>query len=165
MNIIFNSKVLKKLNKLCFKAWFVCLLFFFGMSYAQREDFKTLVEKATKGDMEAQVRLATNYEKGIGVPQSFPKAVAWYEKAAEEGDVKSQTKLGLCYYYRKGVVQSYEKAAYWFQKAAEQGYAEAQSKLGVCYHKGQGVKQSDEQAVLWFQKAADQDLFFYSVML
>ena len=156
MNIIFNSKVLKKLNKLFFKVLFVYLLFFFGMSYSQREDFKTLVEKATKGDMEAQVRLATNYEKGIGVPQSFPKAVAWYEKAAEQGDVKSQTKLGLCYYYRKGVVQSYEKAAYWFQKAADQDFAEAQSFLGYCYYKGLGVAQSDSDAVLWYEKAANQ---------
>lgn len=83
--------------------------FFFGMSYSQREDFKTLIEKATVMIWKLKCVWQLIMKKVLEYPQSFLKLLLGYEKAAEQGDVKSQTKLGLCYYYRKGVVHSLMK--------------------------------------------------------
>jgi TPR repeat protein len=35
------------------------------------------------------------YEGGIGVPQSYAKAVAWYQKAADQGNANAQENLSI----------------------------------------------------------------------
>ena len=65
------------------------------------------------------------YKNGLGVEQSYEKAVEWYLKAAEQGLADAQNNLGNMYYTGTGVEQSYEKAVEWWQKVAEQGYATA----------------------------------------
>ena len=99
----------------------ITLLFCFLLcirSYTQNADIKTLIAKASKGDIEAQAYLALCYEKGTGVAQSYQKAAMWYESAANKGHAKAQTKLGLLIYKGQGVPQSYKKAAEWFERAA-----------------------------------------------
>ena len=101
-------------------ALLLCLLCCSG-AFGQRDDIKTLLAKASKGDIDAQAYLAFCYEKGNNVPQSYPKAVLWYESAAKKGNAKAQTKLGLLTYKGLGTTQSYAKAAEWFERAANQG--------------------------------------------
>ena len=51
----------------------ITLLFCFLLcirSYTQNADIKTLIAKASKGDIEAQAYLALCYEKGTGVAKS-----------------------------------------------------------------------------------------------
>jgi TPR repeat protein len=46
-----------------------------------------LLERALKGDSEAQIDLAKGYEGGrVGLPQDFAQAAHWYLEAANRGD-------------------------------------------------------------------------------
>ena len=73
-------------------------------------------------------------KNGLGVQQSYEKAVKWYTKAAKQGHVKAQYNLGNCYLNRRGIEQDYkyaeEDALEWYTEAAKQGYAPAQCMLG-----------------------------------
>ena len=120
---------------------FICM-FGFVWGYSQTQDIKTLIAKAEKGDAKAQYNLGICYYNGKGVERSYPKAVEWYEKAANQGLADAQYNLGNCYYNGLGIEESFEKAAEWYEKAAKQGHAAAQFELGIGYHKGIGVEQS-----------------------
>jgi len=145
----------------------VLLFFFLGVfpvsgimcvAQAQSDEakFKEYLRKAQTGDAEAQLEVAYCYYDGIGVSQSYEKAVYWVTKAANQGNAKAQSNLGISYEQGQGVSQSYVKAVEWYTKAANQGYAEAQLWLGCCYEFGQGVSQSYVKAVEWYTKAANQ---------
>jgi len=67
------------------------------------------------------------YEKGLGVPQDYRKALEWYTKAAKQGNMNGQMNLGLMYEHGRAVKQDYAAAYDWYQKAAQQGNADAAS--------------------------------------
>jgi TPR repeat protein len=96
------------------------------------------------------------YNDGKGVPQSYAKALRWWQKAADQGHTEAQYNLGGMYVNGRGVTQSDMAAVHWFRKAADTGLAEAQHSLGSMYMKGQGVTQSVVEAARWSRKAADQ---------
>lgn len=70
------------------------------------------MKAAEQGDAEAQFSLGVCYFGGLGVEQSYTKAVKWYRKAAEQE-----------------LAKSFSEAVKWLGKAAEQGSLEAQRKL------------------------------------
>lgn len=117
-----------------------------------------LLLAAEQGNPQAQRLVASAYEDGTGVPQSFTEAAKWFMKAAIQGDAAAQTQLGLYYANGRGVPQDFQESAKWSRKAAEQGVALAQSNLGVLYAQGKGVPQDYREAASWFEKAADQGL-------
>ncbi|WP_249122700.1 DUF2971 domain-containing protein [Pseudoalteromonas sp. M8] len=117
---------------------------------------QALIEKAQRGDADAQCNLGLMYINGQGVAQSDEKAVEYYQLAAKQGNARGQCNLGVMYAQGKGVAQSDEKAIKYYQLAAEQGNARAQCNLGVMYEQGKGVAQSDEKAVEYYQLAAEQ---------
>ena len=84
-----------------------------------------LIERAEKGDADAQYNLGVCYYNGYGVAQDKGEAVKWYRKAAEQGFADAQYWLGVCYYNGYGVAQDYDEAVKWIRKAAEQGHAKA----------------------------------------
>ena len=47
------------------------------------------------------------YYSGLGVPQDYTQAVAWYRKAAEQGYAGAQFNLGAMYAKGGGVPQDY----------------------------------------------------------
>jgi hypothetical protein len=104
-----------------------------------------------KNDLYLHYLLARRYER-----KNNPRAVFWYQKAADQGYTKAQYCLGRCYAHGFGVEQDKTQTVIWCQKAADQGYTEAQYSLGRCYANGFGVEQDKAQAVIWYQKAADQ---------
>ena len=84
-----------------------------------------LVERAEKGDADAQYNLGVCYYNGYGDTKDYGEAVKWYRKAAEQGHADAQNNLGVCYYNGYGVAQDYGEAVKWYKKAAEQGHVKA----------------------------------------
>ena len=70
---------------------------------AERKDFASVQARANKGDVEAQLLLATYYTQGIGVTASPKKAVQALRQAALQGSAIGQYRLGLKYLDGEGV--------------------------------------------------------------
>jgi hypothetical protein len=140
-----------------------CLVIALGISVfpaaASSSDVSELIEKANKGDAEAQTALAERYRTGEGVPKNDAEAAKWYRKAAEQGVPEAQANLGRMQANGQGVPRNYGEAVEWYQKAADQGNAKAQNGLGVMYHNGFGVERDDAEAMKWFRKAAKQGYY------
>jgi len=83
---------------------------------------------ATEGNVDAQEVMGGFYYFGIGVPQSYPQAAYWFQKAAEQGDAGSQFQIGDLYFKGQGVPQSFSRAYFWFDLAAAS--ASAKTLLG-----------------------------------
>ncbi len=94
---------------------------------------------ARRGNVEAQVELATCYAEGDGVEQNYTEAAHWFGEAAKLGDQRGQFSLGVCYANGQGVAQDYEQAVALFREAAEQNNIGAQVSLGLCLQKGLGA--------------------------
>ncbi len=74
-----------------------------------------LLERAQKGDAEAQFTLGKNYEAGRGkLKQDYTQAAHWYGAAADQNDPFAQASLGLLYRFGKGVAQDDGQAYMWF---------------------------------------------------
>lgn len=125
-----------------------------------KKDFKQaaalLSPLSDKGDVTAQIVMATFYRFGLGVPKDTAKAIALYGKAAESGDDAAQYNLGVIYLTGEGTAQDFQKAKDLFQKAAEQGNPLAQSNLAGMYVEGKGVEKDPKKALEWAMKAAKQ---------
>jgi CHAT domain-containing protein/Flp pilus assembly protein TadD len=172
--LIFLSPLIEKVRlrediMMRFKKWFLvfvlCLISI--VVYADNQDevespssqaasFQAIVEKAERGDAEAQNDLGLMYLNGEGVTQNDVEAAKWFRKAAEQGQADAQVNLGWMYNYGKGVTKNDSEAIKWHRKAAEQGYAQAQFILGARYSLGKGVAQNGVEAAKWFLKAAEQ---------
>ncbi len=78
-----------------------------------------LLERALKGDAEAQFELAKGYEGGrFGLTQDFVQARHWYQEAANQGDPFAEASLGIFYGAGKGGKQDYVLAYAWLDRAA-----------------------------------------------
>ncbi|MGA7242674.1 MAG: tetratricopeptide repeat protein [Terracidiphilus sp.] len=81
-----------------------------GDANAQAE----VVRRAEKGDSQAESALGDNYEYGFWVPKDHAAALRWYRKAAEQGDPAAREIIGQMYFDGKGVKQDFTEAAHWF---------------------------------------------------
>lgn len=78
-----------------------------------------LLERAQKGDAEAQFELGKNYETGrIGLPHDISKAQYWYRKSADQGEPFAEASLAILYNFGKGVPRDYPLAYMWYERAA-----------------------------------------------
>src|SRR5260370_15937288 len=78
-----------------------------------------LLERALKGDADAQFDLGKNYEAGrIGLKRDFAQAEHWYREAANQGDPFAQASLGILYGFGKGVSPDLVQALMWYELAA-----------------------------------------------
>ena len=111
--------------------------------------------------LEFQQSVERNYQSGfalhygIGVPQDFESAFAYYSLAARNGHPKAQTNLGMMYYNGEGIEADPKQAARWFTQAATQGDTTAQYNLACLHHSGTGVPQDTTVACKWLQTAID----------
>ncbi|WNK20421.1 SH3 domain-containing protein [Halomonas piscis] len=111
-------------------------------------------QSAETGNPDAQYRLATMYQQGIGTPQKADKATKWYRLAADSGHPAAQVQLANQYLQD----DDDDDAARWYKRAANQGETAAQFRLGLMYLEGRGVEQDDAQAAKWLGKAAEQGI-------
>lgn len=61
------------------------ILFLSACAVPPEDTFKQNMTLAENGDMKAQIAVAESYQKGLGVPQSYVKAIQWYKKASKNG--------------------------------------------------------------------------------
>ena len=76
------------------------------------------VEKADRGEAEAQFNLGRCYAQGEGVEKDLARAFSWCRKAAEQGHTEAQLTLARCYADGDGVVKDEAEAYAWFTLAA-----------------------------------------------
>ena len=69
-----------------------------------------LVERAQKGDADAQNSLGIRYYTGTYVKQDYSKALQWWATAAKQKHVKATANMGLCYQFGRGIAQDSVKA-------------------------------------------------------
>src|SRR5262245_22095958 len=109
-----------------------------SLAFAQAESqiparlfLKQITESAIKGNPRSQFQLGIIYAKGTGVPQNYPEAMKWFQKAALNGVADAQFNLGLMYARGLGTKQNYQEAAKWFLMAAQKDDVESQYYLGM----------------------------------
>lgn len=93
---------------------------------------------------------------GRGVPQSFAKALALWQKGAKLGDAACMVNVGVMCAQGEGVPQDHARALRWFRAAADKGSPQGQLALGKAYLQGHGVRRDAAQARVWLEKAAQQ---------
>jgi TPR repeat protein len=94
---------------------------------------------AERGDMYAQADLADMYEKGQpfrwyyhdikevgtkaapGIPQDYPRALAWYRRCADQGYIRCQGELSGMYGLGNGTPKDRKQSYYWELIAAQSG--------------------------------------------
>ncbi len=122
-------------------------------------DFGALVKEiqplAEKGYAKAQFRMGWLYERGIGVPQDFQKAMMWYEKAMANGDTSAIARVGWMYELGMGVERDYAKAARYYNEAIRAGNALGYAFLGWIYETGKGVTLDRLKARALYEKGAE----------
>jgi len=121
-----------------------------------KENIERIRRWVEKGKAWAQSGLGESYRHGVGVEQSYQRAIELFELSVSQGNASAQYNLGNMYREGQGVDQSYERAAKYYEAAAMQGLAQAQFNLGALYCNGDGVEQSNETAREWLIKAAEQ---------
>jgi TPR repeat protein len=124
---------------------------------APLQPFEQVLERAEKGDVEAEVDIGIRYQTGEGVARDVLKAIGWYRGPAEKGNAKAQFLLGTIYFNgAEGVRQNYAEALRWYRPSAEQKMPAAQFSLGVHYERGLGVAKDEAQAIVYYRLAAEQ---------
>lgn len=98
--------------------------------------------------------LAEMYEKGVGVQQSYPRALRLYQSFRAD-DGSTDVKIGQMYEDGHGVSQNYSRAMEYYVSAAKMLNGAAMNRIGELYLKGLGVQRDYMQAAYWFQKAAN----------
>ena len=114
---------------------------------------ESLIARATKGDVRAQVELAYRYRDGTGTKRDYAEAVRWAHLAADRGDPGARDFIGWMYFEGLGVRQSHEIAVGYFKSAAGKSAA-AGWNLGQCYFAGLGVDQDVPKALEYWKKSA-----------
>lgn len=119
-------------------------------------DLLSIQEQALAGNPVFQHKLGLMYAEGRTVPQDYPSALYWFERAAAQGHTASQYNLGTMYALGLGTEQDYARAALWFRLAAEKGHAPSQNNLAMFLEHGMGVDKDAGQALSWYQRSAAQ---------
>ena len=127
-----------------------------GRPEAFSDEIYALYVSAENGDAEACLKLGDVYYNGEGAERDYPKAFAYYKKAAESGVGHAQAMLGECYYYEYGVPEDEDKAFEWYKKAAENGDARGLYEMSrYIYHGSHGIEKDDGKAWEYLNLAAE----------
>ena len=113
------------LKKMLCTAGVVLLMAFSGTQAAEYDAavVKEWKARAERGDASFQCSLGECYAVGNceGIPQDFPTARKWFEKAAAQGDTEAQLNLGVMYANGLSVRQNKQTAREWYGKACDNG--------------------------------------------
>src|SRR5271170_7455442 len=113
--------------------------------------------KATTGHLREELKLASDYFAGRGVPRDLSQAAYWYRKAADQGDPGAQVEMGYFYLAGIGVKPDAEQAIRWFQRASASGSCAGKLNLAVLYLRGDGVPQDTRLALDLLNDLAKRD--------
>ena len=105
-----------------------------------------MLERAKKGEAQAQIAVAEAYFYGRGTPTNRIVAVEWYRTAAEAGESEAQASLGFCLFRGIGCEKNTEQAAQWWKRAAESGNLCAMNDYAFCLMHGFGVEKDESAA-------------------
>ena len=91
--------------------------------------FMHAMDAAKAGLPLAQMAVADQLSKGLGVGQDIDQANAWYRSAAEQGLASAQMAVGKAHEFGIGMAADLGEASRWYRKAAAQGMPAAQLAL------------------------------------
>lgn len=121
----------------------------------ERADAARLFERAAQAGLApAQQRVGAIYEQGLGVERDLPRAMGWYERAAQGGNVQAMHRLATLRASQGD--PDYAAAFRWYTEAAEGGLRDSQFNLGVLLTRGLGTPRNLPRAYQWFDVAARQ---------
>jgi localization factor PodJL len=109
---------------------------------------------ALANDPGADYELGARYAEGRGVPQSYPDAARWFQRAADAGFAPAQFRLASLNEKGLGVVKDLQAARRLYLAAAGKGHAKSMHNLAVLYAEGIDGKPDYKMAADWFLKAA-----------
>ncbi len=110
-----------------------------------------LLEDATGGSSEAQVRLGNVYAHGDGVTIDDGEAVRWYRTAAEAGNPEAQRNLAVMYVFGHGVERDDGLALEWYRKSVEGWDPRMQPHLGHMFGYTESMA-DDERTLRWIKE-------------
>lgn len=111
---------------------------------------------AHAGDPYACLAVAYFYHTGKELIQDIPRAVKWYEKAADAGCPRAHWELAKMYLAGECVPRDLVRYVEHLQEAAELGNPDAQAALGSEYSTGFIMPRDLELSYRWFRSAAEQ---------
>lgn len=99
------------------------------------------------------------YNMGVKFERSgeYPKAIAWWEKAAAQSDSYSMIKLGWAYEPGNGVAADLEKAARFYEQAAEADNVIGMLELVRCHRENIGVEKDVARMAELLELAREKD--------
>lgn len=120
---------------------------------------KKIETKAFDGIPEAQHDMGAIYVGGHGnIERNLPRAVLWFQEAANNGVANAKYNLGVLYHQGLGVEANLNTALDLYREAASQGHPEAQYNLGIANIEGIGVSYNPQKAANYFRQAANQNV-------
>lgn len=116
--------------------------------------YRATLQRAKRGNLDAQLAVAEMYEKGFGVDVDMKKSVYWLEKAVERNNEHAKFKLAYLYYRGEGVESNPSRAFLLMEELAKANHTRAQFYLGLMYEVGVVVKRNVDLAAKWYMRAA-----------
>jgi TPR repeat protein len=113
---------------------------------------------ASGGNPIAQFEVASRFAAGRGLAQSYPQALAWFQRAAMHGFAPAQFRLAHMLDRGTGTAVDVERAKVWYRRAAEQGHVNAMHNLAVLLARRDGGTPDYATAATWFREAAERGL-------
>src|SRR5699024_11383571 len=77
-----------------------------------------LHSRASAGDEAAQMTLGFRYANGQRVPQDVPRAIEWYQRAADQGNTEALLNISEIYRYGRGIERDIPRAVSYLESAA-----------------------------------------------
>jgi TPR repeat protein len=111
---------------------------------------------AASGSMQANHNLGMIFAEGRGTPQSWVRALRYFEEAANDIPA-SRYMIGYTYFQGEGNIQNRPRAFREFMDAALDGYADAQYMIAFMYLDGSGIPKQPIQAYVWASLAHNSD--------
>jgi len=120
---------------------------------SKQVEIEELKNKATAGDVDAQLKLGLVFIRGHGTLQIIPQCKQWFQLAASNGNL---TAKGYCSFNGYGQTENKEEAFRLFTQEckASKTNSDAMNMLGQCYLNGYGVKKDTKEAIQCFFKSA-----------
>jgi hypothetical protein len=101
----------------------IFLLFLLALSVLLSEElkFEGVKSRADAGNDQSQVALATMYDQGVGVEQSFENAFYWASKSAVQGNTLAQIMVRQMHFTGQGVKLNKVDGLAWVMLAFQSG--------------------------------------------
>lgn len=131
----------------------VFLLVMLTCPVEQSLPFCDALQKAERGDVDAQHYVAMAYQHGLGVERDERAAIGWYEKAAAAGSAHAMSEAGVLFELRRDYARAFE----WYSRAASARNAHALFRLGIMYQEGWNVPVDPARALQLIEQAARLD--------